>query len=71
MTGTFEVIQRSPAGQPRRIRCVAHEGCSWQLSLEGARRDDDPILLAQFNRHLHESETTERRDLGRARRKQR
>ena len=68
MAGTYTVTQRTAAGEPRRIRCDAHDGCTWESTSTGARRDDDPVFVAQFNHHMAESSVTEKRDLGRLRR---
>ncbi|MCA1819185.1 MAG: hypothetical protein ABR562_04945 [Thermoplasmatota archaeon] len=68
MPESYVVTKRAANGAPREIHCQAHPACAWGMKSEGARRDDDPVFTAQFNRHLLEAGTTELRSLGRLRR---
>ncbi len=52
MDQTYIVTRRSAEGAPREIQCVAHEGCDWTLESAGAKRDDDPIFVMQFQAHM-------------------
>lgn len=55
--GTYIVAKRGPGGEPLTIQCAAHEGCTWTLKVaSGRKRDDDPILQAQWNNHMREAE---------------
>lgn len=68
MEDRYTVTKRAPNGEPREIRCVAHPECTWSMASSGARRDDDPVFTAQFNRHLLDASSTDLRSLGRLRR---
>lgn len=68
MAEEYAVTKRAPNGEPREIRCQAHPGCTWTMGSAGARRDDDAVFTAQFQRHLLDSNTAGLRSLGRLRR---
>ena len=55
MPSTYVVSKRGPKGEPLAIKCESHEGCKWEAGLVGPKRDDDPIFVALYARHLRDS----------------
>jgi hypothetical protein len=65
---TYTVTKRGPKGEPLEIRCAAHRDCTWRMAVTGPRRDDDPILMAQFREHLSVASEPDRAAFGHLRR---
>jgi hypothetical protein len=51
----YTVSKRNAKGEPLAIRCAAHADCPWEAALSGPKRDDDPIFVALFERHMRDS----------------
>lgn len=68
MPATFEVTKRGPKGEVVEIHCLLHPACPWTMKVTGQRKDDDPILRAQFENHVKEAKTPDLRALGHMRR---
>jgi hypothetical protein len=69
MQGTYAVTKRSPAGAVLEIGCRAHANCTWTLALPGGKREDDPIFVAMFGRHLERMRVPDRPAGGHERRR--
>lgn len=68
MAEGYVVAARGPQGEPTRITCGTHAKCGWFFPVVGKRRDDDPILKAQFAHHLREEKEPQLKILGHQRR---
>lgn len=40
--------------QPRRVVCLAHDGCAWHREVGGRAAANDPIVLALVRAHVAE-----------------
>ncbi|HET6398967.1 MAG TPA: hypothetical protein VFH47_05380 [Candidatus Thermoplasmatota archaeon] len=58
MQSEYAVVERGADGQPLRIRCSSHDGCTWEAVLRSTKRDDDPIFRALFAQHLRDAVPT-------------
>jgi len=69
MDPTYDVTRRAPGGAALEIGCRAHAGCTWTLSLAAGQREDDPIFVAMFGRHLERMRVPDRPAGGHERRR--
>ena len=52
----YRVVAHGANGNPARIQCSTHEGCSWSMASPGAKSETDPVYAIQFQQHLRDVE---------------
>ena len=48
------VTEPGSRGEPRRLVCREHEGCTWRRDLAGHMTASDPVVRALFAAHLRD-----------------
>lgn len=56
----YEATRHTAGGAVLEIACRTHAGCLWTLALPGGKREDDPIFVAMFGRHLERTRVPDR-----------